>query len=88
MLSLKTINTKLDLLLKQVRKPAPLSVDEACKYLNIKKATLYKLTANRYIPYYKPNGQTIYFDIQDLENYVYSNKVDTLDTLQEKINRD
>lgn len=59
-MDLKTINKKLDKLLQsQSRKAAPLTVSEACQYLKVTKSTLYKMTANRVIPYYKPNGQTI-----------------------------
>lgn len=82
---LQTINKKLDKLLEQTRKPAPLTVDEACVYLKIKKSSLYKLTSARVIPYYKPNGQQIYFDITDLEKYVYSHKVESEDDIRAKI---
>lgn len=84
-MDLRTINKKLDALLKSQRKAAPLTVDEACSYLKVKKSTLYKLTANRSIPYYKPNGQMIYFDIEDLEKFVYSHKIETVEQLRDKL---
>ncbi len=84
-MDLKTINRKLDIILKDLnRKQPPLSVIEACAYLKVKKSTLYKLTASRVIPYYKPNGQTIYFDIEDLERYAYSHKIETAESIKEK----
>jgi len=55
----------------------PLNVEETCKYLSIAKPTLYKLTSNRNIPHYKPNGSLIYFRKSDLDNFVFSNKVET-----------
>ena len=85
-MDLKTINKKLDKLLQsQGRKAAPLTVSEACQYLKVTKSTLYKMTANRVIPYYKPNGQTIYFDIEDLEKYVYGYKVESVEGIREKV---
>lgn len=82
----KTINKKLDAILKQARKPAPLSFDEACAYLKISKSTLYKLTSSRAIPHYKPKGQMIYFSIEDLEKFVYSHKIETLENIKENFN--
>lgn len=85
-MDLKKLNKKLDELLKmQVRKPVPLSVNEACEYLKCSKSTLYKLTSERLIPHYKPSGQKMYFDIVDLENYVYSNRIDTLNNIRNNL---
>ena len=47
-----------------------LSFNEATGYLNVKKSTLYKLTHNREITYYKPNGKLIYFKKEDLDNWM------------------
>lgn len=64
---------------KHESKDKPLTTQEACNYLGIKKATLYKLTSKRIIPHYKPNGSMIYFDVKDLEKYAYSNRIETID---------
>ena len=37
------------------------NVEEASKYLNLSKSTLYKLTSNKQIPHYKPTGKCIFF---------------------------
>ncbi|SFN42131.1 DNA binding domain-containing protein, excisionase family [Algoriella xinjiangensis] len=49
-----------------------LSLNEALEYLKVSKATLYKLTSNREIKFYKPNGGKIYFKVEDLENWISS----------------
>ncbi len=43
---------------------------EACEFLGIKPPTLYKLTSNRAISFYKPNGKMMYFDKGELEEYI------------------
>ena len=34
---------------------------EACMYIGVSESMLYKLTANKEIPHYKPRGKMIYF---------------------------
>ncbi len=72
---LQKISKKLDDFIKAQDKP--LNVNEACTYLSIAKPTLYKLTSNRLIPHYKPNGSLLYFRKSDLDNFVFSNKIET-----------
>ena len=38
-----------------------LTFDEACKYLGVSDSLLYKLTAAKAVPHYKPRGKMIYF---------------------------
>lgn len=51
-----------------------LSFKEAIDYLKVSKATLYKLTSNREINFYKPNGGKIYFKLDDLDNWILKGK--------------
>ena len=39
-----------------------LTIDEAAEYMGLKKSYLYKLTSERRIPHFKPNGKKIYFE--------------------------
>lgn len=42
----------------------------AAKFLNISVGHLYKLTSNKELKFYKPNGKLIYFDVQELSEYI------------------
>lgn len=54
-----------------------LTTTEAAKYLGLSKSYLYKLTMNRQIPHYKPTGKVCYFNRQELETWLQSNRVAT-----------
>jgi len=54
---------------KQSKAPF-MTMDEACKYLGLSKATLYGYTHKKLIPYYKIQNRKIYFKIEDLNNFV------------------
>lgn len=52
-----------------------LTFNEASKYTGMSKSTLYKLTASRKIPHYKPNGKMVYFEREELDNWLLSNRI-------------
>lgn len=54
-----------------------LTLNEAIEYTGIKKSYMYKLTSTHKIPYYKPNGKSIYFDRLELEKWLLSNRIKT-----------
>lgn len=58
-----------------------LTFEEASKYTGLKKSYLYKLTAAKQIPHYKPNGKTCYFKRAELEDWLTANPVATVDEL-------
>ncbi|MGV0939986.1 helix-turn-helix domain-containing protein [Empedobacter sp. ULE_I140] len=51
-----------------------ISFKEAIDYLKVSKSTLYKLTSNREIEFYKPNRGKIYFKLEDLDNWINKGK--------------
>lgn len=53
-----------------------LNVEEAVKYTGMTKAYLYELTMRKQIPHYKPTGKFIYFDKNELHDWLLSNKVE------------
>lgn len=61
-----------------------LTSEEAARYLGISKSYLYKLTMQQKIPHYKPLGKMCYFNRQELEAWLQSNRVAT----DEEINRE
>lgn len=62
-----------------------LTMDEACAYAGISKSTMYKLTMNRKIRHFKPSGRRIYFKKEDLEEYLTSNSITTIDNIKEDV---
>ncbi|MDA3885781.1 MAG: helix-turn-helix domain-containing protein [Candidatus Delongbacteria bacterium] len=60
-----------------------ITLNEAAEYLSLSKSTLYKKTGTkRMIKYYKPNGSRIYFDINDLDEFVKSGVCITQDEIE------
>lgn len=51
-----------------------LTVEEAVKYMGISKPTLYKLTSEHKIPFYKPTEGKNYFKRTELNEWLLSNK--------------
>jgi len=54
-----------------------LSFEEASIFLNLSKSYLYKLTSGGLIPHYKPQGKMLYFEKEQLENWLRQNPVKT-----------
>ncbi len=52
-----------------------LTLKEVGEFTGLSKNYLYKLTSNRAIPHYKPTGKTIYFDRQEIEDWMLRGKV-------------
>ena len=54
-----------------------LTLEEVAKYTGLKKSYLYKLTAAKAIPHYKPNGKNCFFKRTELEDWLTTNPVAT-----------
>lgn len=63
-----------------------LSFEEACKYLNLSKSYLYKLTSAQMIPHYKPQGKMIYFEKDALDAWLRQNPVKTQTQISQEAN--
>ena len=61
-----------------------LNFNDACKYLDLSKSYMYKLTHLRKIPHFKPNFKKLYFKKTDLESYLLRNRVQTDIELQQQ----
>ena len=62
-----------------------LTSDEAAKYLGVSKSCLYKWTCSRLIPHYKsPTGKVCYFNRQEMEAWMQSQKVGTNEELEQQ----
>lgn len=61
-----------------------LSTDEAAKYLGVSTSQLYKMTSQRRIRYYKPTGKLVYFKRDDLDRWMRSNPVASMEDIEEE----
>ena len=51
-----------------------LNFDEVAVYTGLSKSFIYKLTCTGGIPCYKPTGKHIYFDKQEIDQWLLQNK--------------
>ena len=59
-----------------------LSFREATIYMDISSSYLYKLTSSNEISFSKPKGKLIYFEKTDLDNWMTSNKLHSINNLE------
>jgi excisionase family DNA binding protein len=52
-----------------------LNLDELATYTGISKSYLYKLTSQGIIPHSKPFGKMIFFDKEEIDKFLLSNKI-------------
>ena len=52
---------------------------EACMYIGVSESMLYKLTASKEIPHYKPRGKMVYFAKEELDEWLLRNCEPTID---------
>ena len=52
-----------------------LTVEEASRFMDIARSSLYKMTSDRSIPFYRPNGKMIYFEKADIMAWIRQNRV-------------
>ncbi|MCB0262842.1 MAG: helix-turn-helix domain-containing protein [Calditrichaeota bacterium] len=63
-----------------------LDIEAASEYLGISKNTLYGYTSKGIIPYHKPQGRKIYFNVDDLNRFALdkANRVSSQSEISEK----
>lgn len=61
-----------------------LNLEEDAMFLGISKSSLYKMTRNQVIPYFKPNNKMVYFEKSELFKWLRQNPV----ALQEQISEE
>ena len=52
-----------------------LTLDEVAQYTGLSKSWLYKLTCQNKIPFYKPFGKRIFFQIEEIDAWLLQNPV-------------
>lgn len=73
---LESIEAKLNRIEKHTLLSAKraLTVEDVALLAGITKRTVYRLTNSNRIPYYRPNGKEIYFDREEVEKWLLSNR--------------
>ena len=54
-----------------------LTLEEAAKIMGMARSTLYKMTCEQSIPFYRPNGKMIFFEKADILAWIRRNRVST-----------
>ena len=75
--------TAIESLLEATNQTKPLNLLEAAKFLDLSRSHLYKLTSERKIPHFKPNGKKIYFDRSELVQWLKRKPARTLEETEE-----
>ena len=75
--------TAIESLLEATNQTKPLNLLEAPKFLDLSRSHLYKLTSERKIPHFKPNGKKIYFDRSELVQWLKRKPARTLEETEE-----
>ena len=64
-----------------------LSTEEAAVFLGMTLSGLRRLTHKKLIPYYKPNGKNMYFDIDELSSWQKKNHFEPIYELEAVVQR-
>lgn len=62
---------------QELSKKQLMSVKEAASYLNLDEQTLYNFNRDKKIPHYKPNGKKVYYKRDELDDWVFQNRIPT-----------
>ena len=87
-----TIIKELIQILKEILKQQRLqkdmfNVEDFCSYTGMSKDYAYHLTSTKKIKYYCPIGKLIYFEAEDVKNFLKQNPVETNKEIGEKGNQ-
>lgn len=60
-----------------------LTFEEAAQYTGISKSTLYKMTSQKIVPHYKPTGKLIFFEKDELDQFLLSVRIKPQSEIEE-----
>ena len=63
-----------------------LNFNEAALFLDLSKSHLYKLTSQKRIPHFCPEGKKIYFLRTDLQSWLLRNRQEEAESVEERLN--
>ena len=61
-----------------------LTVEEAARFMGLARSTLYKMTCEQTIPFYRPNGKMIYFEKSAILSRKKKNRVYSTEEINEE----
>lgn len=61
-----------------------LTFDEFCKYTGFSRSHAYKLTHKNQIPHYKPGGKVCFFKLDEVKQWLLSNRISTKEEIESK----
>lgn len=61
-----------------------LTIEDVVALTGLSRSYLYKLTSCHKIPHYRPRGKQLYFDREEVENWLKRNRVETVDETDRK----
>ncbi|MCT4582774.1 MAG: helix-turn-helix domain-containing protein [Flavobacteriales bacterium] len=64
--------------------PNFMDTEGAMNYLGVSKSTIYKMTMNREVPFYKPTGKRNYFRRNELDEWLLKHRVKSLDEIEQE----
>lgn len=77
LVNIETMLQQQNLLRKDV-----LNLNEACSYLDISASHLYKMTSQKLIPHFCPQGKKLYFNRTQLDEWLQRNRQDSADEIE------
>jgi excisionase family DNA binding protein len=80
----KLKNIELILLQQNLLQKDVLNLTEAHAYLDISASHLYKLTSQKLIPHFCPQGKKLYFRREELDQWLLRNRQDSTDEIETK----
>jgi excisionase family DNA binding protein len=81
---IKLNNIEMMLQQQNLLKKDVLNLNEACTYLDISHSHLYKLTSQKQIPHFCPQGKKLYFRRSELDEWLLRNRQDSIDEIETK----
>ncbi|MCA4807320.1 helix-turn-helix transcriptional regulator [Myroides odoratimimus] len=70
--------------LNLIQQKEMLNVQELSDYIGMSTSSIYKLVYNNIIPFYKPNGKILYFDREEINNWLRQNKSQSISQLEQQ----
>lgn len=64
-----------------------LNLDEAAKFMDISRSTLYKMPHEQVVPFYKPNGKMVFFEKAALLAWIQQNRYSSKTEISEEARR-
>ena len=78
----KLANIEMMLQEQNLLKKDVLNFNDACSYLDISASHLYKLTSQKSIPHFCPQGKKLYFNRTELDEWLQRNRQSSTDEIE------